>query len=348
MDFIIYTINKEIFEEGERDPFFFDDIVEKTSDKYFPFSGTVAKPIYFLFVDFVNRLLQEKDFVLKSKKQKNEIKIKLEKLLVYCWKIKTPNLRSQRIIGNSFSKQNIDPLTANNWVKQTSFKIYTGNNIFSETSDYYWRMIGIKQNNTLKEFLNINKNNPSSVKQLQAVIKQLMSKKLSLFSNHLFLDKILKKRFLNELKTSIKQRNNNYFSYVSDFFSRFPDAEEFWRVTLENTQLPFLDMNQWFSSVVHAVNDDINGKNSELSWKKANKVYEILKRNQPHLKIDKKPNRGNWFEIKNGKYKFTDKLLGNKDIWERYMSRQDEVDASARFFYSFRHYAFKQLLKELT
>ncbi|MEJ7821233.1 MAG: hypothetical protein WKF85_02865 [Chitinophagaceae bacterium] len=346
-DFIIYTVNKEEFDEGERDPFKFDDIVEKISDKYFPFSGTIAKPIYFIFVSFVNRFLQEKEFVGKTKKQNSEIKIKLEKLLVYCWKYKTLNLRSQRIIGNRFSKQDIEPLTSNNWVKQTSFKIYTTPDTFSKTSEFYWQQIGIKQIDLLKEFLIINKSSPSADKELQLIVKQLMARRKSIFANHL-LETNLKKRFLIELRNALVKRNTKYLAYVSEFFNHLPDnSEQFWKQTLENPELPFLYLNRWFSTVVQAVNDDVSS-NPTSAWNKANKAFDTLKKFNPYLKIDRTPNRGNWFEFKNGKYQFTDKLKGNEEIWRKYMSRQGEVDANIRFFYSFRHYAFKHLLQELT
>jgi hypothetical protein len=40
----IFTIKTVSFDQGERDPFGFDDFSEKLGAEYLPFSGTVSKP----------------------------------------------------------------------------------------------------------------------------------------------------------------------------------------------------------------------------------------------------------------------------------------------------------------
>ena len=53
----IFTVKIVSFDQGERDPFGFDDFSEKIGAAYLPFSGSVSKPTYYLFVAYVNHFL---------------------------------------------------------------------------------------------------------------------------------------------------------------------------------------------------------------------------------------------------------------------------------------------------
>ena len=65
--FNIYSIKPVTFDRGERDPFGFDDFAEKIGAEYLPFSGSVSKPAYFLFVAYVNHFLNSNKSLWKKR-----------------------------------------------------------------------------------------------------------------------------------------------------------------------------------------------------------------------------------------------------------------------------------------
>jgi hypothetical protein len=79
----LFIIKPVEFEHGKEDPFGFDHYSGRIADKYIPFSGTIRKPLYLLFVAYVNWLITNKH--LKSGIISNEgVRLRLEKLLVKC------------------------------------------------------------------------------------------------------------------------------------------------------------------------------------------------------------------------------------------------------------------------
>ncbi len=344
----IFTVKEVTFEQGKNDPFGFGDFTEKLSAKYLPFSGTIAKPSYILFTSYINRLLKEKLIPYNSAREKNEIRIRLEKLLVYCWKSRAnENFRGARIIGNSLKVNEIDPFTSKGWIKQNCFRIYTENNFKAEkTLEIYLNMIGNKQIDLLNEFLGKSyireKDKQNYLKELK---KKLYKNKNSLFSYHLLSD-TLKKKFKKELKEVISRNKPDYFIHLSNFYdnNKFNSAQ-FWKKTLENKKLPFKDLNYWFGKIVDAVDAEINEKSSLSLWKKADIAYEQI--DIKHRKLDKRPIREteSWFTKQNGKYCKADNFNRFSHQWESYKRRKGEEGTG--YFSTFRHYAFSRLLTEL-
>ena len=218
----IFTVKTVSFEQGERDPFGFDDFSEKLGAEYLPFSGTVSKPSYFLFVSYVNHILNNKLIPWKNEKQKKEIQIRLEKLMVYCWKKKSneekEGLRGSSILGNSFDLNDIDFFSSKGWVKQNAFKIYTDKNFAPETLELYLKLIGEKQIPFLNDFILCELKQPQlKAEYLKELLKRLR-KTNSLFNNH-HLEFKLKEKFKKELLEKIKsKRRSEYLQYVQPFF----------------------------------------------------------------------------------------------------------------------------------
>lgn len=344
----IFTVKEVTFEQGKNDPFGFGDFTEKLSAKYLPFSGTIAKPSYILFTSYINRLLKDKLIPYSNARERNEIKIRLEKLLVYCWKSRTKeNLRGKNIIGNSFSIQDIDSFSSKGWIKQNCFRIYTENNFKAEkTLDKYLYSVGLKQAEILNEFLGKeyirekDKNN-----YLKDLIKKLGKNKNSIFSDHLLSNNI-KKYFKKELKDELSKNVPDYYHHVRHFFENYKfNPKLFWTRTISNNRLPFEALNNWFGKIVDAVDADINGRSSIKLWNAADKAYELIDKK---FKIpDKRPIRTieSWFCIENGKYTKVKDFRKYSHQWESYKRRPGE-DGTA-YFSTFRHLAFARLLKEL-
>jgi hypothetical protein len=349
--FKLFTTSSETFEKGDLDPFGFDALSEQISPRYLTFSGTVRKPSYFLFVSYINKIVSERHISYKSLKEKNEIKVKLEKLLVYCWKSQNSNLRGYNVIGNSTPKSEIDPFTADGWRKQNCFKIYTEQNYLPTTLSFYWNKIGFKQIDILKEFVAKKRLLRSEQEAfLDEVKKALFSQRYSIFKNHLLYDK-LRIKAKNELSQKIKAHNPSYHQFIESFFnSNTFNEEKFWTVTLENNKLPFLDLNRWFSSFIDAVQSDLEeSRDRKALWNKADECYDILLQNKAIEKyvraLGKRPNKDNWFEKSNGVYRLSVKLKQNPTQWESYRRRQGEE--RSQYFFTFRHSALASLIKEL-
>lgn len=349
--FEIYTVKEVTFEQGKIDPFGFDDYIEKLGSKYLPFSGTAAKPSYILFTSYVNQLLKKKLIPYKNPKERGEIKIKLEKLLVYSWKSRTKeSLRGKGVIGNSFKLTDIDPFSSKGWVKQNCFRIYTENNFKAEkTLDRYMKSVGNKQIDLIKDFLSRSYvREKDKVKYLSELIKSLGKSKDSLFSYHLLSDKF-KKIFKRELREEIrdktrKESHDEYFKIVNHFFENNKFNESlFWKKTLDNKNLPFMYLNFWFGKIIEAVEADLNNKGVNKFWKSTDNAYSKIPKKYNTLEM--RPNRGSWFDYYNGKYHKTKDFNRFFAQWDSYKLRQGEE--VKKYFTTFRHYALARLLKEL-
>jgi hypothetical protein len=359
----IFTIKTVSFDQGERDPFGFDDFSEKLGAEYLPFSGTVSKPAYFLFVAYVTHILNNKLIPWKNQKQKKEIQIRLEKLMVYCWKKKANEekevLRGSSILGNSFDLSDIDVFSSKGWVKQNAFKIYTDKNFSPQTLELYLKKVGVRQIPILKDFILCNLKQPQEKTDFLKDLLKRIRKRDSLFNNHR-LEFDLQKSFKKELLQKIKgKRKNEYLQYVQPFFAyKTFNENNFWDRLLDNKNLPFTFLNDWFGKFVSAVDADISDKPSKQLWNesdnsfaKISKQFYSVSKSETHLQ--KRMKKSKWFKYKEkeNQYSFFDR--GNKsenrrieNLWDSYKKRQGE-EVGTRYFFNFRHYALLRLLKEL-
>jgi hypothetical protein len=358
----IFSVKPVVFEEGERDPFGFDDFAEKLGAEYLPFSGSVSKPSYFLFVAYVNYLFKAGHIKYKNLKEKNEFKIRLEKLLVYSWKKNSAkeSLRGSNIIGNSYDINDIDPFSAKGWVKQNCFKIYTDNNFVPITLDRYLKKIGEKQIPLLKDFLATQYKQPKAKKDyLNEIIRKLKNKN-SLFYNHR-LETSLKQIFKKELRKKINYiLKNNESEYLKDidiiWNKKRIDDDAFFVRFLENKNLPFYPLNKWFGNFADAVDADIYDKSdrkklwdiADASFESINEKFRSIEKANINLEKRQKPIK--WIKFKNGKYCLEpandSEKKRIKKLWTAYVKRQGEVKGD-RYFFNYRHAAFLRILREL-
>jgi len=361
----IFSIKAVFFDQGERDPFGFDDYSEKLGAEYLPFSGSVSKPSYFLFVSYVNHFLTMNKTLWKTEKQKREIQIRLEKLLVYCWK-KTveedkKSLRSESVLGNSFDIADIDLFSSKGWVVQNAFKIYTDKNFCPKTLNRYLKNVEERHNDILIRFLNAEykSQNFDKKKFLIKLLADLQANNNSIFKNHK-LSFPLQKEFKKELFEKIKsKRKMEYLQLVQPFFEYKTFKEDnFLSKLLENSKLPFVSLNDWFGKFVTAVDADINDKaNRKTLWDEANESFEKIPEpfnslSKTDIVLEKQMKKSKWFQYneKLSRYTYYDK--GNKsekrrieNLWESYKKRQGEV--GMRYFFNYRHHALLRLLKGL-
>jgi hypothetical protein len=360
LQYNIFSVKTVSFDQGERDPFGFDDFSEKLGAEYLPFSGTVSKPSYFLFVAYINHILNNKLIPWKNEKQKKEIQIRLEKLMVYCWKKKANEekevLRGSSILGNSFDLTDIDVFSSKGWVKQNAFKIYTDKNFALQTLELYLKKIGDRQIPILNDFILSDHKQPQLKADFLKELLKRIRKRDSLFNNHR-LEFDLQKKFKKELLEKIKnKRKSEYLQYVEPFFAyKTFNENNFWIKLLDNKNLPFVLLNDWFGKFVSAVDADINNK---PNWIEADKSFDKIPKqfhsvSKSEIVLQKRMKKSKWFQYneKENRYTFFDR--GNKaenrrieNLWESYKKRQGE-EVGIRYFFNYRHYALLRLLKEL-
>jgi|GEM_PF-2327429 len=370
----IFLVREVSFTEGERDPFWFDDFAEKLGEEYLPFSGTVAKPSYFLFVAYVHDLLKNNHFGKRTKKEENEIKIRLEKLLVFCWKNAADkngiNLRGKGVIGNSRKKADIDVFSVKDWVKQNCYKIYTHKFTTSTLEEYLRHNDRIKEIELLKEFVHHNRN-IGSEEFLSELVKNLQKVKSSVFRSDELSD-TLKKMFKRELKKKIEEKKKaEYFEVVKPYFQgkRFK-FDEFLQRTIgcRNKHIPFFWLNQWFEKFIRAVDADIQNKDDSARlklWNEADNAFTKIPedfRSKSKVILEDSPKNSKWFEYypSNPPTRYVlpkdnaARLREIKRNWDTYKKRAgekselgDEKIDFEKYFFNYRHYAFGKLLKEL-
>jgi hypothetical protein len=314
-------------------------------------------------VAYVTHILNNKLIPWKNQKQKKEIQIRLEKLMVYCWKKKANEekevLRGSSILGNSFDLSDIDVFSSKGWVKQNAFKIYTDKNFSPQTLELYLKKVGVRQIPILKDFILCNLKQPQEKTDFLKDLLKRIRKRDSLFNNHR-LEFDLQKSFKKELLQKIKgKRKNEYLQYVQPFFAyKTFNENNFWDRLLDNKNLPFTFLNDWFGKFVSAVDADISDKPSKQLWNesdnsfaKISKQFYSVSKSETHLQ--KRMKKSKWFKYKEkeNQYSFFDR--GNKsenrrieNLWDSYKKRQGE-EVGTRYFFNFRHYALLRLLKEL-
>lgn len=358
----IFTVKTVSFDQGERDPFGFDDFAEKLGAEYLPFSGSVSKPTYYLFVSYVNHFLNSNRSLWRNDKQKREIQIRLEKLLVYCWKTKFSKTELRGgLLGNNFELSDIDVFTSKGWVIQNAFKIYTDKNFAPVTLQFYLKSIGDKQMPILADFILCDYKQPKrKAEYLRELVKQLQ-KKNSLFNNHR-LDKF-KTKFKKELIDKIKSRRKiEYFELLQPYFAYQTFKEEtFWSKLLENPnpKIPFAFLNNWFEKFVAAVDADVYNKaNRKLLWKASDIAFEkipksFLSTSKSETELQKRMKKSKWFQFSQNenKYSFYDKGSQSErrrieTLWDSYKKRQGEEEVTS-YFFNYRHAALLRLIKEL-
>ncbi|MEZ5045813.1 MAG: hypothetical protein R2831_02365 [Chitinophagaceae bacterium] len=358
----IFNVKPVSFDQGERDPFGFDDFSEKVGADYLPFSGSVSKPTYYLFVAYVNHFLNTNKSLWKNDKQKREIQIRLEKLLVYCWKSKFSKTELRGgLLGNNFELSVIDVFTSKGWVIQNAFKIYTDRNFAPATLELYLKKVGERQMPLLRDFILCDYKLPQrKAEYIKDLVKQLQ-KKNSLFNNHRLED--FKDKFKKELIEKIKGRlKNEYFQLLQPYFTYKTFKEEtFWSKLLENPnpKIPFAFLNNWFGKFVLAVDADIYNKpNRKSLWINADKAFEEIPNNylsssKSDITLQKRMKKSKWFQFNTSenRYAFYDKGSPSEkrrieNLWESYKKRQGEEEGTS-YFFNYRHSALLRLIKEL-
>jgi hypothetical protein len=346
LDFNIFSIKPTEFDEGQRDPFGFDDFSEKLGDKYLPFSGAVKKPIYFFFIAYVNWLLEKGKLNVKKKE---EARLRLEKLLVYSWKKRysKSELRGKNVLGNSKEKINHFKGNDGNWIIQTCSKIYGASVkkvIPQDDETFIKRYIKNTEDQIkiLNEFLNkeglLDKRNENF---LESTLQKLAKRKCSLFSgNHQLTDRY-KRIFRKYLETAILNTNEDYYDDIKIFFNQTNKLEErIYKRTIENEgKYPFKALNNWFSAFIIAVDKDINNENSKSDWREADDLFSKIP-DKYKRDLKQRPEPRCWFERNGNKYVAKQGKDFDEYGWSALLRRAEDDN-----FYKFKHNALILLLQ---
>ena len=342
----LFIIKPVEFEHGKEDPFGFDYYSGKIADKYIPFSGTIRKPLYLLFVSYVNWLINNK--YLKSGISKEDVKLRLEKLLVKC--LTLSNTSHRFIIGSTF--RNINPFKGNdgNWVIQNCYKIYdeSARILVPDELIVDYHKKHIEQVKLMNDFLKRTGTLDANKRYLDSLIKQLRKKKTSLFSGNLLLAKGFRATFFRKLKETIKK---NKFGadkkLIKKLFDSPSKAPIILKQVLHSDAYPFKSLNNWFSSFILAVHADMKRENSKSLWATADRRYQEIDDKhgtvQRPLEDSRKPTKLKcWFDRVGDKYEKSYNF--SESGWDALVRRAERDDQE---IYTFRTDALGHLLREL-
>lgn len=330
------------FEHQKEDPFGFDNIAEKVALKFLDFSGSIRKPIYLLFVAYVNELIKRGEF--KTKLRNNDIRLRLEKLLVYAWK-RRGNLRNKSIIGSSIIDSNPFEGNDGNWVKQNCFRIYESSSKKFELNvllDFYIKRKMQKAEITLlNEFLCKSGRLKNNENYLHYLINKFDSK--SLFSGNSTLHVSLKKRFEKSLSKIIFEGDFKKDSnFQKQLFINADKAEKEINKVLKSDKYPFAAYNNWVSTYINAVDTEIEGKNSNLLWNKTDLLFSKLDTRNYYSSLQLRRIKPKcWFKYENNKYSIADAF--DQDGWDAMVRRANKKNGN---FYDFKLTALKSLITE--
>lgn len=349
-DYNLFIISPVEFENRQEDPFGFDNLSEKIASEYIPFSGTVRKPIYFLFVAYVKSLLQNEFAEYKNRKDKEEIKIRLEKLLVLSWKKGDRSLRGRNVIGNSI--RDINPFKGNdgNWVVQNCHKIYasSASGMSLDTLVEEYKKNNLRDLRLIKGFLELKGPlNSDTGKYLKILLTNLRKGSNSLFRGKDYLPTRYSNKFFVILKQLIKKnRFGEDLNLMKKVFNAPRHIDALLQNVLNDSKYPFRVLNDWFCAFIQAVNADLDNETSKALWEKADRLFDQIKRRQIALRHDslknKRPHPRCWFDEKVGGYIKKDTF--DESAWQAVLRRAESKD---RFYSRFRTDALTSLLKEL-
>lgn len=342
----LFIIKAVEFEHGKEDPFGFDHYSGLIADKYIPFSGTIRKPLYLLFVAYVNWLIREKH--LKSAAGNEDVRLRLEKLLVKS--LTVANTSHRFIIGSTF--RNINPFKGNdgNWVVQNCYKIYDESARVLVPAELIkeYHSKHIDQVKLLNDFLKRTGTLDANKRYLDSLIRQLNKSKSSLYSGNLLLARKFRDILFRKLKETIKGDSFGADKILlQKMFSSPATAWTDLKQALRSDKYPFKSLNYWFSSFILAVDADIRGEDSKSLWKIADRRYQEIddkhdtaqrptedKRKITRLKC--------WFDRVGDKYEKSRNF--GESGWDALIRKADRDDHE---LYTFRTDALGNLLKEL-
>lgn len=340
MSYNVFIVRPTEFDKKVEDPFSFDSEAGRISEKYISFSGVISKPIYLLFVAYIEWLLEHNE--LKSDLRKGEIRLRLEKLLVKCWQRKNKEIRGKSVIGSTF--RDINPYKGNdgNWVIQNCFKIYgnSANILINDEIIERYHNDNREQVKYLKEFLKDSGSLETNKIRMKYLLEKLERKRHSIFRGNLYLSKKYRRELARALKEEIKRgkfsQDKKLIQDISN--NNKKSRERIWNV-LKDPKYPFKSLNNWFLKFILAVDSQINDVNQNTLWKRADEAYNavILKA------FNRRPETNNvWLDKNTERYEKNNTF--DTSGWNAIVRRASQKDG---VFYNFRINALISLLEEL-
>ena len=336
----IFLVKSVEFDHQKEDPFGFDAIAEKVASKYISFSGSIRKPIYILFVLYVEELIKANR--INSNLKKNLIKIRLEKLFVHCIKEKFQT-RGLSIIGSSLNEINPFEGKDGNWVVQNCYKIYDNSAKKFELRNLIEQYIrrNSQEINLLNEFFSKSGRLKNNKQYLDYIVKKLKAKSYSIFNGNHIIHESYKPKFIKSLKQIILNGNFKFKDIDKNLFTNINRSEKEIIKILNSNEYPFHVFNKWVSSYIKAVDAEINNEPSIIYWKNADNDFDNLITNENYKNLQKRIKPNCWFRFENNKYKITDNF--NSSGWNSLVRRANQHNS---LFYDFKTNALKSLIKE--
>jgi hypothetical protein len=344
MSIKIFSIKAVEFEHGSLDPFGFDAHTDRLARKYIPFSGTIRKPIYLLFVSYVESLFRDGYLKPKSRRDKEDIRLRLEKLLVYAWTRRHGRLRSQGVIGNSIRHVNPFEGVGGNWVVQNCYRIYGSSAELLATDELVQAYLKANRSEIrlLQQFLERSGSLERNRTFVDDLLRKLAKRRTSLFCGQLVLGRQFRRKMLSKLKEILWEAEfSSQASLLYKIFNRPKSAPKFLDRVLVSKEYPFHSLNRWFSAFILAVEADLKYESSHHLWMKADALYGEIAAPRPP---SRRPKPRCWFTQADGTYRKSRDF--DASGWSA-LIRKAEQPREGSPFYSFRIFALESLLTEL-
>lgn len=277
----LFIVKKVTFEQGNTDPFRFDDLTEKIGGIYVPFSGSIRRVRYLVFLPLVQLLIEELNL---DRRNALIAKTRFEKLLVYLAIHMYHVPTGSGIMG--ISLKGVDPFYPHTgkWIVVDSFNLY-GNSVKSLGLDqeiFIRKLKNVYLSNRLKKFAMEFLNRQGSLDEHRSWLLKSNRQKAVLANSPFNIKKKINPGILNFISKQIFnskgiQKITAIYSALEKTPGRVIDKLK------KDEKFPFIYLNRFYLACFRALDNEMGGE-SKGTWQKAFVELKRL-RNSPHNNV---------------------------------------------------------------
>jgi hypothetical protein len=283
----VFSVKPVTFEQGNADPFGFVDLAENVGGMYVPFSGSISRIRYFIFLPIVELLLRE--LMIPDRAKKN-VQRRLEKLFVYVALNDYKLPPRSGILGSSLIKDVVNPFdpSPGTWIVGDCFKLHSSS----------VKRLGLTKDKFMDKL-----KNAYLTSRFVSFIRVFLSEKRDAIESKKWLSNQWKSQvykgtiydFNKPIRPDIL-RFLSKFIFESDQVRRLTDRypllvrnpEKYINKIRQDKKYPFSALNDFFLNTFDALLTEDRGEQNSL-WEKAYKSLQDVR--ESHAKILLKSDR---------------------------------------------------------
>jgi len=320
-------------DESREDPFYFERNATRIAKNYIPFSGTITKRRYILFRHYVDWIIDNKKLPDSTDR---DIRLRLEKLLVYCWSVRFKYKRNG-IIG---STKEANPFTSSrsDWVKQNCYSRYTRENVElilehkkDRIFEHFEKQFAIEKS-LLQNFMRTSDKSADWKRKLDKMFfeKTHKSKK---FAKSLFRPKLhtgLSTIVLECVKKTIKKANDDKDNKISTALKTF-NSKKISKIIEPGCDNDFIRYDNEIKRYIIYVEKQLNSS-ANIDWTQ----FKEVGRTPIRPKDD-------WFILEDDIYKKKSEPWDFEDDWKKMVKKAKRKD---KMYFDFRVPSLISLIKD--